>query len=354
MSKEIEYRLPWHEIHEEFDVWPFAAERVPEYVKLRGEWEKLHELTGGGKGIKVGVGDTGVDTVHRRSGGDLENVTKVHDVGYGTNDSHGHGTFVSSQVGAKSQGSGMVGMAPNVEIEHSKVLSDGGSGSSRAIARGIDKLVESGCSIVSLSLGGGYSDDIERSCKRARESGVLVIASMGNSGNRGDGHPGNSSNTIGSVAIDYNWNLASFSSRSNMATAANFGVRVHGALPNGRYGSMSGTSMSCPNEAGLWALVQSAELKKYGEIRTKTLDDVLSLVKKPSLMRDLGPDGHDRGYGYGYIEIWKVLDYVLADDPDNPDPTDPTPVTDPYDGATAHFEKEGALYGPYRLTKEKR
>ena len=244
-----DYRLPWHEIHEEYTVWPLA-ESVPRYVEMRGDWKQLHEWTGGGVGIKVGVGDTGVDIAHRRAGGDLANVVDIFDVGYGTADRQGHGTFTTSQIGARSNGDGMVGMAPNVEIYHAKVLGDGGSGSSRAIAKGIDRMAEAGCSIISLSLGGGYSDDIERACREARQAGILVIASMGNSGNRGSGHPGNSEHTLGSTAIDYDFNLASFSSRSTMATACNFGVQVYGALPNGRYGRMSGTSMSCPNEAG--------------------------------------------------------------------------------------------------------
>lgn len=345
-SPEIEYRLPWHEIHEEYRTWPLS-EKVPLYVSMRGEWEKLHQV-GGGKGIKIGVGDTGVDTIHRQSGGDLENVVKVFDVGYGTSDRHGHGTFTTSQIGARSQGQGMIGMAPDVELYHAKVLSDGGSGSDIAISKGIDALANAGCNIISLSLGGSYSDRIESACRSAREAGILVIASMGNSGTRGDGHPGNSVHTVGSVAIDFNYMLASFSSRSRMAIAANFGVRVTGLLPGGKSGSMSGTSMSCPNEAGVWANVQSAELKKFGEIRTKTLDDVLSLVKDSKHMRDLGPNGHDVGYGYGYVEIWKVLETVLADEPQPP----PPPTDDPFDGALVHFENAVGLYGPYRLAKK--
>lgn len=349
MGKEIECRLPWHEIHEQYDSWPLA-ENVPEYVRVRGDWEQLHEMTGGGEGIKVGIGDTGVDRGHRRSGGDLSNVVEIFDVGYGTNDTHGHGTFTTSQICARSQGSGMVGMAPNVTAYHAKVLSDGGSGSSLRIARGVDNLVEAGCSIVSLSLGGGYSDDIEKSCREARVAGVIVIASMGNSGERGDGHPGNSENTVGSVAIDYNFNLARFSSRSTMATAANFGVQVYGAMPNGRYSRMSGTSMSAPNEAGGIALIQSAELKKFGQIRTRTLDDYMSLVRNASLMRDLGPDGHDRGYGYGFLELRRAIEFVLQDDT----PPPPPPAGDPYDNAVVHFENDQGLYGPYRLTKVSR
>jgi len=342
-----EYRLPWHEIHEVFDRWPLA-ETVPRYVQMRGEWEELHSTYGAGEGIKVGIGDTGVDRTHMESGGDLAGTT-VFDVGYGKYDAHSHGTFTTSQVGARGQGSGMIGMAPKATLFHAKVLSDGGSGSSDKIARGIDELVDAGCTIVSLSLGGGYSDSIERACKRATDAGVIVIASLGNSGERGDGHPGNSEWTVGSAAIDYEFMLASFSSRSNRAECSDFGVQVYGAVTGGRYGRMSGTSMSCPNTAGCVTLIQGAELKKYGEIRTNSLEKIKAIIRTPELMRDLGPNGHDRGYGYGYMELRKILDHVLKDGGDPPLPPTP-PGEDPFNGKTVHIQNSSGLWGPYELT----
>ena len=314
--------LPFYEIHEVFEHWPLA-EHVPKYVSMRGEWERLHRETGAGEGVKVGVGDTGVDDTHMQPGGDLEGVVR-HDVGYGKSDTHSHGTFCTGQIGANGQGSGMIGLAPKAEMHHAKVMTNG-SGSSTVIAKGIDRLAEVGCNIISLSLGGGYSQRIEDACKAATKAGVIIFASLGNSGERGAGHPGTSIYTIGSAAIDFNYRLANFSSRSKLAVTANFGVQVYGPVLRGRHGRMSGTSMSCPNDAGITALIQSAELKKYGHVRTKTFDDLMELVTNKDLMRDLGPNGHDRGYGYGYMEIWKILDFVLKDEGDKPPPAGENP-----------------------------
>ena len=313
-----DYQLPPIIVEEEFPIWPYGSETKPRYLTERGDIDAIWEK-GDGTGITVAVVDTGRDKVHGASGGDLERV-KVLQSPYGVDDGHGHGSWCLGAIGAASQGSGMTGLAPKCNLISFKGLRDSGGGSSDVLADGIDAAVEAGADIINMSFGGSFSSSIEAACKRAVEAKCALVASLGNSGPRGDGHPGNSVHTLGIAAVDFDLNLATFSSWSDQAEVADYGVSVYGPISGGRYARWSGTSMSGPMIAAILALIQSAELKAYGVVRTKTNADVRRILKNPALMRDLGSVGRDRKYGWGFMLLEKILDFVLKDDPNKPPP----------------------------------
>ena len=292
-------------IHEVYDHLPLS-EQHPGFLTHRGEWRKLKELTGDGKGIRIGVLDTGIDQQHHR--GDLSGVVDMRDFTNsrtGPYDFNGHGSHVTGHIGAKSNGGGIVGLASEATLFHAKVLGDAGSGSTRGIANGIRWCVDKGCHILNLSLGGGFSSDIEGACREAAQQGVMVFAAHGNAGNRGAGHPGNSRYTFGIVAIDYNKQVASFSSRGPTAKYSGYGVRVLSCLTRGRYGRLSGTSMACPDQAGLCGLYYSWRLRH--ELPLPETMEQLEGLFQPAVI-DLGPPGHDIHYGYGFVDVWKLLE----------------------------------------------
>jgi len=294
------------------------SEVTDEFNTLR-DYKRLHLLTGAGEGIKVGVADTGVDRLHLD--GDLKgciakDFTRSH-IGY--YDAVSHGTHTTGHIGARGDNSGFIGLAPKCELYHAKVLGDDGSGSTPGIAAGINWLVEQGCKIINLSLGGGYSRQIDDACNDAAKAGVLVFASMGNSGNRGGGHPGTSKYTFGITAVDYNKKVAGFSSRDTMARYTGYGVQVLSLVTNGKLGRMSGTSMSCPDQAGL-----AANILSYMNKLSLPLPDMggyASLVEDS--VEDLGTPGHDNQYGLGFIDIWKVIKQL--DEQTQPPISQPSP-----------------------------
>lgn len=295
------------------------AESPDLFLTKRGDWLKLKQLTGDGAGIKVGVGDTGVDKTHLD--GDLKGVKNAEDFTgsrYGYFDRHSHGSHCTGHIGARSDGEGMVGLASSCDLYHAKVLGDSGSGSTTGISKGIRWLVDQGCHIISLSLGGGFSQEIEGACREASEQGVFIMAAMGNNGTRGDGHPGNSRYTFGVVAVDYNKQLASFSSRSNRAKYSGYGVNVLSCGLNGQYVKMSGTSMATPDQTGLLALYLGWR-KKMNLPMPATMEDLEALYTPG--VEDLGEPGWDVGYGLGFVNIWKLLSEI----PDTPPPTPPIP-----------------------------
>jgi subtilisin len=282
------------------------SETADEFLTQRGDWNLLKTLTGDGLGIKVGVGDTGVDKTHLD--GDLKGVKNAKDFTgsrYDFYDRHSHGSHCTGHIGARRDGQGMVGLASSCDMVHAKVLGDNGSGSSTGIARGIRWMIDEKCHIISLSLGGGFSQEIENACRDAAEAGVFVLAAMGNNGTRGDGHPGNSRYTFGVVAVDYQKRLAAFSSRSKMAKYSGYGVNVMSCGLNGKYVRMSGTSMATPDQAGLLALYLSWR-KKYSLPLPKTMEELEALLSPG--VEDLGSPGWDIGYGLGFINIWKLIE----------------------------------------------
>jgi subtilisin family serine protease len=305
--KEDERGLPPIIIDEILDHAPLSVQ-VGRFLTERGDWQELKSTTNDGKDIIVGIGDTGVDKTHLE--GDLAGVKDAKDFTssrYGSYDRHSHGSHVSGHIGARSDQRGMVGIASSCTMYHAKVLGDSGSGSTRGIASGIRWLADKGSHIISLSLGGSFSQDIEGACREAAEQGIMVFAALGNSGWRGTGHPGNSRYTFGIAAIDYDKRIASFSSRGESAHYSGYGVQVLSCGLNGKYVRMSGTSMACPDQAGIAALYLSWR-KKHGLPLPTTMEELEGLYS-PGI-EDLGDPGHDVSYGLGFLNIWKILDDI--------------------------------------------
>ena len=303
-----------------YDQLPMS-ETTDQFNTLRG-YKTMHQRTGAGEGIKVGVGDTGVDKTHLE--GDLKGCIgkDFTNSRWGYYDRHSHGSHTTGHIGARGDGQGFIGLAPNAGLYHAKVLGDSGSGSSRGIANGVQWLADQGCKIVNLSLGGGFDSYSEGVYRELAQQGVLIFAAMGNSGFRGGGHPGTSRYTFGITAVDYNRRVASFSSRDKMAKYAGYGVNVLSLVTNGRLARMSGTSMACPDQAGVCANILSYMLK-LGLPLPNSMEEYESIVKDS--LEDLGNAGHDTSYGDGFIH----LDDVLAKLDTMAPPQEPEPPTEP-------------------------
>jgi subtilisin len=76
-------------------------------------------------GANVAVIDSGIDLDHP----DLNAANGTNCIGSGpADDDHGHGTHVAGSVGARNNGSGVVGIAPGSKLYAAKVLDSEGSG----------------------------------------------------------------------------------------------------------------------------------------------------------------------------------------------------------------------------------
>ncbi|MFG3013486.1 S8 family serine peptidase [Streptomyces cinerochromogenes] len=233
-----------------------------------------------GKGVKVAVLDTGVDTSHP----DLKNQvleSKNFTAAADATDHFGHGTHVASIVagtGAKSGGK-YKGVAPDAKLLNGKVLDDSGSGDDSGILAGMEWAAAQGADVINLSLGGYDTPEVDpleaEVNKLSAEKGVLFAIAAGNDGPQSIGSPGSADAALTVGAVDKKDKLADFSSTGprtgdgaikpdvtapgvDITAAAAKGSVIDqevGEKPEG-YLTISGTSMATPHVAGAAAILK--------------------------------------------------------------------------------------------------
>ncbi len=247
------------------------AESVDWGLRLTGVPE-LHKMTKG-RGIKIGYLDTGIDSTHPDFRGGIfaaEDFT-----GEGTQDDHGHGSHVAGIGGARADGNGIIGVAPESGIGSYKCLGARGGGGDRETSAAIAKACADGCDILSMSWGTNQIGPVTRAAlSEAYRTGKILIAAFGNAGPTSFGdEPGRLQICTGVVACDQRGNLASFSSRGQDADVGAPGVRITSCAPGGGYQIMDGTSQAAPFIAGLAALILAKHREVGGKTDLKNQDD---------------------------------------------------------------------------------
>ena len=249
-----------------------------------------------GSGVRVAIVDTGIynrsdyNVVLSQSFVSGESPTDV-------NDRYGHGTHVAGIVGGNGAASSgkYHGVAPGVSLINAR------AGNYSGLAEGdIISAVQwcvtpvasggAGANIISMSFGGGYPDAADPMalalCNAAKQYGVLLVASAGNSGPDyyTGGSPASGVDVISVGAIDQNDKLASFSSWGPSLSYIGYpdiiapGVNIisteapNSVLSdeqryigdyfdypgNNDYIPLSGTSMACPFVSGALAVLLQA------------------------------------------------------------------------------------------------
>ncbi|MCS7475867.1 S8 family serine peptidase [Umezawaea endophytica] len=233
-----------------------------------------------GRGVRVAVLDTGIDTDHPDLVGKVEQSQDFS--GKGTvEDGHGHGTHVASAVvgsGAASGGRNR-GVAPDAGLAVGKVLDDYGSGSFDAIIAGMTwAAAETGAKVVNMSLGDGRPSDGTDPISAAvntltRDHGTLFVVAAGNSGADGSvSSPAAADAALAVGSVSKQDVPSPFSSRGPRdgdgavkPEIAAPGEDVVAAMPSGvpplgepvgdAYQRLSGTSMAAPHVAGSAAIL---------------------------------------------------------------------------------------------------
>lgn len=295
---------------------------VPE---LRG---KHSDLTG--KGVTVGIIDTGLDASHPEFKGKevlfkdfLNNKTEPYD-------DNGHGTHVAGTISGIGAGGTQIGIAPAVKLVIGKVFTASGSGSLSAILRAMEWIADpSGKEangknrpqVVNNSWGGGMGEDVKddpfyQATLTWVQLEIFPCFAAGNSGPSAStvGSPGGLPPAFAVGATDSEDEAASFSSRGPVSLTVdgkklNYvkpdvaapGVKVLSSMPGGKYGTMSGTSMATPHTTGAIALLYQAKpglkIAQVREILSKTA-------------QHLGEDGKNNTFGAGRINVAASVDQM--------------------------------------------
>ena len=278
---------------------PPPAEEYQWNIKMMGA-EEYHKKGFLGQGVKIGVIDTGIDHNHpdlHVAGGMWISIYLDYD------DVLLHGTHVAGIIAAKQDNFGVVGMAPEAELYSLKVFTIYGTTSLGVIIEAIQWCIDHKIDIVNMSFGTSLpSASLQDACQKAYEAGLLLVASAGNSG-RGSVdttvYPAKYNSVLSVGAIDENMEVADFSSRGEDLDVVAPGVNVLSTFTfppayEHLYDYLSGTSMACPHVVGLSALIKSAN---PGISNVELKRRILAFAK------DLGPEGHDRDYGWGLAQL---------------------------------------------------
>lgn len=257
-----------------------------------------------GKGVRVAIFDTGIDTKHTELAGRVileKNFTRSPN---GTNDVHGHGTHCAGIVGMAANGKGFIGVAPECELINAKVLDDHGGGELGWLPEAIRWAVEEGkANVISMSIGAVDSTSVDQFYPELRAmirkviaQGVIVIVAAGNEGpsERTVCYPGRYPEVICVSASDINMNIAGFSSRGPEVTVAAPGDNIWSCIPGQRYAEWDGTSMACPHVAGVAALYVAA-CQDVGSPPSQA--EFREIITKTSRTRNTKPPSTTSGWG---------------------------------------------------------
>lgn len=256
-----------------------------------------------GKGIRVGVIDTGCDLDHPDLKNNIDQGINLVNPKKDPIDDNGHGTHVSGTIAGEDNGIGMVGVAPLTKILPIKALDAKGSGNNQNISKGIIWAADNKCNFICMSLGSPYpSLEIEQAINYATKKGTIVFCAAGNSGEKSDiMYPAKFENTISIGAIDKNLERASFTCSGEELDFLSPGYDIVSCVPDNSYASMSGTSMSTPFAVGCASLLLSYNKQNKLEI-PKTPQDYINIFKKNSKnLKNPKYAGIKKYQGYGII-----------------------------------------------------
>jgi subtilisin len=256
-----------------------------------------------GKGIRVGVLDTGIDKDHE----DLKVTGGVSFVSSATSydDDNGHGTHVAGIIAGQDNDFGVKGIAPNVQLYAIKVLDKSGSGHHSQIIDGIEWAVQNDLDIINLSLSSEEgSKSLKLAVDEAYKKGVHIVAASGNHLNNTFSedqevmYPAKYESVVAVGAIDQSNKHPKFSGSGPELEIVAPGVNIYSTFMNNTYESHTGTSMATPYVTAIYALYKEA----YPNLSASALREKINKQAK-----DIGAVGRDVNYGYGIIQAPKLV-----------------------------------------------
>lgn len=278
-----------------------------------------------GRGIKVGIVDTGINPALPEFAGriDLVNSRDVTTGNRALGDSDGHGTAIAGVIAAAKNDSQIHGVAFDATIVALRTdapgtcaTTDGCDFFDSAIAAGIDAATNAQVKVINLSLGGSPPNQaVLNAMQRAVNAGIVLVIAAGNDGRTATGNdpdpfalvpaqqfPGQViiAGSIGAPdgAGGTNLNLLSDFSNKAGVGAANYltalGYRNLTFDQTGTAFLYSGTSFSTPVIVGAVALMAQA-------FPNLTAAQIVSILFNTA--DDLGAAGIDPIYGHGRLNI---------------------------------------------------
>ncbi len=211
-----------------------------------------------GRGVRVAVVDSGIDTEHPDLKGKVkESVEAVAEDGKidfrpsTSGDQAGHGTACAGIIAS---------VAPEVELYSVKVLGPKASGSGDMFLVGLDYAIKQKFRVINLSLGTTKRDffaPLHDLLDRAYQSGCIVVSAANNLPY--PSYPSIFSSSVVSVVKRSGGDPFNFGYRyGQVIEVVAPGVEVTTAWPGGGYRQLTGNSFACPYVVGIIALIVEA------------------------------------------------------------------------------------------------
>ncbi|MCX6583845.1 MAG: S8 family serine peptidase [Candidatus Aminicenantes bacterium] len=262
--------------------------------------DKIWEYTKG-EDIKIAILDTGIDLSHP----DLKTGIKdTYDFtgGGSVADIYGHGTHIAGIIGARSTGSGVIGIAPESELLIAKISDNENFKSLTQITKAVNWAIENNARIINLSLETNVNNNsLHNALKVAVEKNIFVIASTGNNKYTVK-FPACYDEVIGVGSVDYDgksYIVSQYSGRGKEISVVAPGECIQSCWIDKGYKKESGTSMAAAFVSGCVALMLSYQKKNPLSNEIGNQKALKKLIEQTSI--DLGPTGFDYAYGYGMI-----------------------------------------------------
>ncbi|MEU8379430.1 S8 family serine peptidase [Streptosporangium sp. NPDC048865] len=297
-----------------------------------------------GDGVRVAVLDTGVDIGHpdltgklvtddasdpSYPGGWIEFGPDGRPVPSSPHDSSYHGTHVAGTIAGGNASGTRIGVAPGAELMAGLVI-PGGNGTLAQVIAGMQWAIApyaadgspagKPADVVSMSLGAeGYADEMIEPARNIHLAGAFPAFAIGNEClEGGSGSPGNVYEAVSVGATDAADDVPDFSCggvvrRTDWIDApaewpesyvvpdvSAPGVDVLSALPNGEYGSLSGTSMATPHVSGTVALMMEAR-------RDLGVDEALGILAGTSFFDGRYGERPNPRFGAGRIDAYAAV-----------------------------------------------
>ena len=247
-----------------------------------------------GRGVRIAVIDTGVDTNHPDLTGRIVQTINFVEGGEKTFTADHHGTAVAGIIAARADdGIGIYGIAPDADVLAVKACWHRSPGipeawcSSWTLAKAIDFAIIERVRVLNLSLSGPPDPLLSRLItKSVEEQGITVVAAVMEGRDPTLSFPSSLSTVIPVVSSDSQGGINASPSKHQALLAAP-GVDVLTTVPQRAYNFLSGSSFATAHVSGVVALL----LEKDPQLLPSHVKEILFSTARPALGQGLETAG---------------------------------------------------------------